>query len=140
MAAGRPVTRRELRYLVHPERLIRTLAQPKSSPLRGSLRLSCALRACRTEEFFLPDTPNKKAHVKWAILFGAPGEIDSNFGSAKVLTPAGQPPAVLRAARLSNWGVLSIQILQIKKGPLWRTLFYLVHPERFELPTKWFED
>ncbi len=43
------------------------------------------------------------------------------------------------ALRACRTGVLSSQVLQIKKGPLARTLFYLVHPERFELPTKWFE-
>jgi hypothetical protein len=76
---------RGLRARAHPERLIRNLAQPDSSPLRGSLRLSKTLRVLSNSEFSLDEYP------------------------------------------------------QIKKGPLSRTLFYLAHPERFELPTKWFE-
>lgn len=65
-----------LLVLVHPERLIRTLAQPKSSPLRGSLRLSKTLRVLSNRSSFQPDTPNKKGpSLEDPFLFGAPGEI-----------------------------------------------------------------
>jgi len=47
--------------------------------------------------------------------------------------------AKLLQAILSNWGVLTDRIPQTKKARIKRTFCCLAHPERFELPTKWFE-
>jgi hypothetical protein len=59
---------------------------------------------------------------------------------AKFLTPLEQPLAVCGASLLSNWGVLSSEPAKLKSPPMNGGLFSLVRPERFELPTNWFED
>ena len=73
----------------------------------------------------------------WRLL---PGEIDSEFAWAQIPHPYGAAFGCLRRCRGFRTGS-SNQVLrtyQTKKGAF-GSLFCLARPERFELPTNWFE-
>ena len=59
--------------------------------------------------------------------------IGSGFGCAKILTPSGQPLAVLRATRLSNRRLLKQSLCAIYKKPDTKSGFlYMAEREGFE--------